>query len=76
MGETDCGGNWVLFCCGSKNVLTCENLFGIIVLKFVGHLLVALWWGNGDLQKGLCHTLCDPGLLHPDNFPDNMHEII
>ena len=20
------------------------------------------------LQEGLCHTLCDPGLLHPDTY--------
>ena len=24
---------------------------------------------NGNLQKVLCHMMCDPGLLHPESLP-------
>ena len=43
------------------------NLLGIIVLQFVGHLPGDCGGVNGDLlQEGLCHILCDPGLLYPE----------
>ena len=43
------------------------NLLGIIVLQFVGHLPGDCGEVNGDLlQEGLCHALCDPGLLYPE----------
>ena len=46
------------------------NLFGIIVLQFVGRVLGSSMVGNGDLlEEGLCHMLCDPGLLHPETLP-------
>ena len=35
----------------------CDNLFGVIVLQFVGHLLGSFIVGNGNmLQEGLCYT--------------------
>ena len=43
----------------------------MIVLHFVVRLLGGSMVGvNGDLlQEGLCHTMGDPGLLHPEPLP-------
>ena len=36
----------------------------------MGHLLGGfIGRVNGNLQKGLCHMMCDPGLLHPESLP-------
>ena len=56
-----------------------KNFFGILVFRFVGHLLGGsmvdlrkqLYDGvNGDLlQQGLCHRLCDPGGCTQSPYP-------
>ena len=58
-------------CCGSYNFLNSVRIFWYKCSADCGSSAWQFYGGvNGDLlQEGLCHTLCDPGLLNPNPLP-------
>ena len=58
-------------CCGSYNFLNSVRIFWYNCSADCGSSAWQFYGGvNGDLlQEGLCHTLCDPGLLNPNPLP-------